>query len=166
MELSGAPYLYTLASLSVTFGGLAVIAIVLRQDSGGHLSETHVLLTRIFVELALLIAVLSMMPVLFFLFRLPEVTVWRFASAVAWLLIAAWSILYAIRRYAVSGQVLSAPVGISITAIFISSIGLLVNVFDLSNVPPAACYAAAPTGLLLVAWGNFIYRLEFFVRAS
>jgi hypothetical protein len=47
MELPGSAYLYTLATLAMTFAGFCAIVIVLRQTTGQHISGFHIVLTRL-----------------------------------------------------------------------------------------------------------------------
>ena len=47
MELLGSAYLYTLATLAMTFSGFCAIVIVLRQTTGQHISGFHIVLTRL-----------------------------------------------------------------------------------------------------------------------
>jgi hypothetical protein len=49
VDLPGSAYLYTLATLSMTFGGFCAIVIVLRQTAGKELSGWHIVLTRLFI---------------------------------------------------------------------------------------------------------------------
>jgi len=48
--IAGSTYLYTLATLSVTFAGFCAIVIVLRQTAGKELSGWHLVLTRLYIE--------------------------------------------------------------------------------------------------------------------
>ena len=50
MELPGSAYLYTLATLSMTFAGFCAIVIVLRQTIGKEISGFHVVLMRLYLE--------------------------------------------------------------------------------------------------------------------
>ena len=47
MELSGSAYLYTLATLSMTFAGFCAVVIVLCQTIGREVSGFHVVLMRL-----------------------------------------------------------------------------------------------------------------------
>jgi hypothetical protein len=46
MELSGASYLYTLATLSITYGGFAALIVIFRQIIGGGVSNYDVFIIR------------------------------------------------------------------------------------------------------------------------
>ena len=64
-------YLYTLASLSVTFVGFSALVIILRQTMGGEMSKLDILITRIFIQLGFIVAGGAMLPALLQLFALP-----------------------------------------------------------------------------------------------
>ena len=62
MELPGSAYLYTLATLAMTFAGFCAIVIVLRQTTGKDISGFHIVLTRIYLESGLFSAAFCMLP--------------------------------------------------------------------------------------------------------
>jgi hypothetical protein len=51
MVLPGSAYLYTLATLAMTFAGFCAIVIVSRQTTGREPSGFHLVLTRLYLEL-------------------------------------------------------------------------------------------------------------------
>ena len=53
MELPGSAYLYTLATLAMTFAGFCAIVIVLCQTVGKYVSGFHLVLTRLYLEAGL-----------------------------------------------------------------------------------------------------------------
>jgi hypothetical protein len=53
MELPGSAYLYTLATLSMTFAGFSAVVIVLCQTIGREISGFHVVLMRLYIEAGL-----------------------------------------------------------------------------------------------------------------
>jgi hypothetical protein len=75
IELPGSTYLYELAFLAIAFVGFSSIVAVLRQ-TGSQLSKIQILLTRSYIEHGLLIAGLSILPMLLNLFGLPYVLMW------------------------------------------------------------------------------------------
>jgi len=159
-------YLDTLAVLAVTFGGFAIIAVALRQDTGARLSKIQVLIIRFLVEISLIAAFLSVIPSLLSLFHLPLSVVWRAASALGLVTIVSWTIAYPMRRHAASGQWFGIIVLLTFLALAVSCAGLLANILDLTTATAGACYALAPTTLLAMIWANFLYRLDLFVRGS
>ncbi|MBV9348843.1 MAG: hypothetical protein JOZ70_14570 [Pseudolabrys sp.] len=157
-------YLYTLASLAVTFGSFAVIAVALRQEIGGSLGKTHLFITRVFIELAILVAVLSILPGFLALIKLQEEHLWRFASVIAAFLILIWSISYPIRRHkAVRAGRFALVVWVNSGLNATAFCSLAVNIVSISDAS-GAFYAAAPTIMMLRLWGNFLHNLDTFVR--
>ncbi len=159
-------YLDTLALAAVTFGGFAVIAVALRQETSAHLTKLQVLIIRFLVEISLIVAFLSLMPSLLFLFRLPAPVTWRAVSVLGLAIILSWAVAYFIRRRAATGQSFHLWVWLTLAAVALSCAGLAANILDLAGATSAACYALAPTTLLTLVWINFLHRLELFVRTS
>ena len=62
MDLPGSAYLYTLATLSMTFAGFCAIVIVLRQTTGREVSGFHIVLMRLHLESGLWAAAFCMLP--------------------------------------------------------------------------------------------------------
>jgi hypothetical protein len=106
MELPGSAYLYTLASLSMTFAGFCAIVIVLRQTTGKDISGFHVVLTRLYLESGLFSAAFCMLPPLLALCGLSATSVWRVSSAIIVIVLLCYGAAYPMRRKAyVTGQV-------------------------------------------------------------
>jgi hypothetical protein len=82
MELPGSAYLYTLATLSMTFAGFSAVVIVLCQTIGREISGFHVVLMRLYIEAGLWAAGFCMLAPLLAAFGLSEATVWRATSAI------------------------------------------------------------------------------------
>jgi hypothetical protein len=159
-------YLYTLATLAVTFGGFAVIAIAVRQVIGGQLGKTHLFITRIFFELAIVVTVVAILPGLLALFKIPEAVLWRLASAIAAVPVIIWSLCYPFRRRTVTGVPWSLVVFVNTTLNAAAVACLAVNIAGVFEHAAGALYALAPTILLVRLWGNFIHNLEIFVRET
>src|SRR5215470_16589303 len=106
MELPGSAYLYTLASLSMTFAGFCAIVIVLRQTTGKDVSGFHVVLTRLYLESGLFSAAFCMLPPLLALCGLSATSVWRVSSAIILIVLLSYGATYSTRR----GAVITGPV--------------------------------------------------------
>ncbi|MGE4610887.1 MAG: hypothetical protein AAED33_05780 [Paracoccaceae bacterium] len=61
MELPFAAYFFALAALSMAFVGFTSVVVVLYQSTGKQLSQLHILLTRLFVELGLMATAFAML---------------------------------------------------------------------------------------------------------
>ena len=80
MEAPGTTYLYTLATLSMTFAGFCAIVIVLRQAIGEKLSGFHVVLTKLYLEAGLGATAFCMLPPMLASCGVPSSVVWRTSS--------------------------------------------------------------------------------------
>ena len=80
MELPGAGYFYTLATLGITFAGFAALLIVVRQTLGTGLSKFHLWVAQFYVKAGLVTCANSMIPPLLFGIGVPEQMTWRAAS--------------------------------------------------------------------------------------
>ena len=100
MELPGSAYLYTLASLSMTFAGFCAIVIVLRQTTGKDVSGFHIVLTRLYLESGLFSAAFCMLPPLLALCGLSATSVWRVSSAIIAVVLLCYGAAYPMRRAA------------------------------------------------------------------
>jgi hypothetical protein len=102
MDLPGSAYLYTLASLAMTFAGFCAIVIVLRQTTGKAISGFHLVLTRLYLESGLFSAAFCMLPPLLALCGLTETTVWRVSSAMIATVLVCSGATYPMRRAAIT----------------------------------------------------------------
>jgi hypothetical protein len=100
MELSGSGYLYTLATLSMTFAGFCAIVIVLRQSIGKEIAGFDVVLTRLYLEAGLWAAAFAMLPPLLAICGLPDATACRASSAIIAIVMVAYGATYPARRHA------------------------------------------------------------------
>jgi hypothetical protein len=83
VELSGASYLYTLATVSITFVGFSVFFILIRQALGQTMSEFDIFLTRNFLQLGFTVAVCALLaPLLSLLEVLGNAFGWPLAPGV------------------------------------------------------------------------------------
>jgi len=92
--------------------------------------------------------------------------VWRAASALGLVTIVPWAIAYPVRRHAASGQWFGTVVLLTFLALAAACAGFLANVLNIAATTAGACYALAPTVMLVMIWANFLYRLDLFVHAS
>lgn len=99
MEIQGAAYLYALAAAAMAFSAFSAIVIVIRQTMGASLTPFQLALTRVFIEHGFYVAFLSFLPMLLAIFEMPHVLTWRICSAAAALILGAWHLDYAFRRY-------------------------------------------------------------------
>ncbi len=77
MELKGAPFLYTLAGLMITFAGFSALLLALRPASGARLSLLDRYLARTVMTHIFVLTAAAMLPALFALYDIQEKWIWQ-----------------------------------------------------------------------------------------
>lgn len=167
MELPGAAYLYTLATLSMTFAGFCAIVIVLRQAIGKGMSGWHVVLMRLYIETGFWAAAFSMLPPLLALCGLPQSVVWRVSSAVIAAVIVAYCVAYPRRRRLMAVEPLPLRRWLPIVVVsMLVVVGVLCNAAGKPFEPGIAPIAVAASWTLACGAGIFIVALTAFWQPS
>ena len=159
MEAPGTTYLYTLATLAMTFAGFCAIVIVLRQAIGEKLSGFHVVLTKLYLEVGtrrgrLLYAATAACIV---------TVVWRASSSVIVAAIVSYGWTYPRRRQLKTLDAL--PVRRWLAIVIGSAaviLGLLSNVAGVPFEPGAGPIAVAATWTLGCGAVVFVLALDAF----
>lgn len=97
-ELPGASYFFALSALAMAFVGFTSVVVVLYQSTGKQLSEFHVLLTRLFVELGLMATGFGMLAPTLHMCGFDLNDVWKISSAVMVVCLGPWLVFYPFRR--------------------------------------------------------------------
>jgi len=100
MEIPAGAYFFALAALSMAFVGFTSVVVVLHHGTGKRLSDFHILLTRVFVELGLMATAFAMLAPTLVLCGLQLDMVWRTSSAIMFLTMIPWLAYYPMRRKA------------------------------------------------------------------
>jgi hypothetical protein len=162
MELAATPYLYVLAALSLSFGSLSSIVVLLRQMVGGTPPPHYVLLFRLVLESSLTNAVAAVLPPLFSLAPTP---LWHLAGAIASLGMLAHFASYPRRRRRVAPDQLMGPAGWGNIAVLVCGPVLLaLDATEIGRLPAGAVYALAFYLRLLASGCPFFANFAFFVR--
>jgi len=149
MELPGSAYLYTLATLSMTFAGFCAIVIVLRQTIGKEISGFHVVLMRLYLESGLWAAGFCMLPPLLAACGVPEPVVWRVSSAIIAVALVAYGATYAKRRRRITAGPLPRARWLPIVAVsMVVIIALIGNVIGIPRAPAVGPIAIAASWTL------------------
>src|SRR5262245_4979155 len=82
MELSGANYLYALATISVTFVGFSALLLVFRETIGGKMTRYDSYFTLSFMQAGFIVIAGGLLPHLLAFYGMSETSVWRAASAI------------------------------------------------------------------------------------
>lgn len=100
MELPGSGYLYTLATLAITYGGFAALFMLFRYDLDRKLAHYDAFVIQGVVQKGFIVAACSMLPPLLAYCDLPHPAIWRISCVVAATLQALFLVSWIARRRA------------------------------------------------------------------
>jgi len=159
MEQPGFGYLYTLATISITYSGFAVLVTVFRQLIGGTLSGFDIFFIRSVLMRSFLLAVFALFPPLLAWFELSPSTIWRISSVVAAVAQGLFILTYPARRRALTSKPLPrSTLANNIFQVFAAAL-LLVNASGLLFKPTGGLFAAALTAFLISAFISYMIAL-------
>ncbi|MEA2876807.1 MAG: hypothetical protein QOF14_2003 [Hyphomicrobiales bacterium] len=161
MELVGATYLYTLATISITFVGFSTLFMIIRQTLGGAMSKFDVLLARNFLQLGFIAVVGSLLPPLLSLFSLHEPTIWRVASLFIAIFPLLFAVTYPTRRFAATGTRMPKLVWSAMFALYVSGGVLLLNAVGRPLAPGPGLFALGVSIIVFSSFQAFLNSLKF-----
>src|SRR5882672_4943871 len=156
MELSGSGYLFTLATLSITFAGFAALTVILRQMAGGGLAEFDVFFIRTVLVRGFMVAGCALLPPLFSLLELSHSNIWRLSSLITAFVQGVFLVTWFVRRRAATSLPISKWSLLVYVGQWFTTIFLLVTAMKIFE-PAAGVFAAGLTAFML--WGFFAYVL-------
>jgi len=169
MELPGSAYLFTLASISITYAGFAALTIILRQIVDGRINDFDVFFISSVVARGLLIASCSLLPMLLALLQISNSSIWRWCSFITAVVQAVFLLVWYVQRRAVASAPLpnwslASYVGQWCAAIFLVAISLN-GIFLEATV---GNFAAGLTAFLLLGFVQYFIglRLSLKVRSK
>jgi hypothetical protein len=160
VELPGASYLYTLATVSITFVGFSVFFILVRQALGATMSEFDILLTKIFLQLGFTVAICALLAPLLSLLDIGQAYIWRIASMISAVSPFIVALTYPRRRFAATGTPMPKTVLFGISSVFVAGLILLGNAFGWPLAPGVGLYACGLTIILSISFLAFLHALE------
>jgi hypothetical protein len=155
--VDAAGYLYTIAAIGMTFAGLSVLTMILRQMLGGQLTKWDSFVTRTWVQLGFMTTFGSILPPLLLLFAPPVPIAWRISSGVMAVMLGAWALTFPRRRLAVNPSRLPLQVVIFLLAMDIAALALAANAIVVPGERLPGIYAAAVTAILTGAGMLFLF---------
>jgi hypothetical protein len=160
VELPGASYLYTLATVSITFVGLSVFFILIRQALGRTMSEFDIFLTRNFLQLGFTVTVCALLAPLLSLLDVRQAYIWRIASMISAVPPCLVALTYPRRRFAATGTPMPKVASFSVAAIFVAGMILLGNAFGWPFASGAGLHACGLTIVLSISFLAFLHALD------
>lgn len=155
MEASG--YLYTIAALGMSFAGLSVLTMILRQMLGGHMTKFDSFVARTWVELGFMITFGSILPPLLGLLEVSTLVVWRISSGLMAFILGWWALTFPRRRLATNPTRLPIPVIIFSAAMDLIALALAANAIAVPVERLPGVYAASVTAILIGAAMLFLF---------
>jgi hypothetical protein len=159
-------YLYTIATVGMTFAGLSVLTMILRQLLGGRLTKWDSWVTRTWIQLGFMTTLGSILPPLLLLFVAPAPMVWRIPSGVMAVILGSWALTFPRRRQAVNPTRLPLEVIIFALAMDIAALALAANAIVVPGERLAGVYAAAVTTILIGAGMLFLFTFVYWYEAT
>jgi len=115
MEVKGMTFLYTLATLMITFAGFSALLLSVRQAAGARLSVLDRYLTKTVIIHIFVLTAGALLPAVLALYDLPEKSIWQVSSVLFGLPMLSLQATYPYRRR----KVIGAPVPPAIMAVFV-----------------------------------------------
>ena len=164
MELPGTSYLYTIATLSITYAGFAAIIVIFRQIIGGGVSSYDIFVIRSVLMRSFIIAFSAMLPPALALFDLSQSAIWRISSLFAALPLGLFTLTFQARRSAVTDRPISKWAIITMGSQTLITIFLLMIALGIFVKPAPGPFVMAITASLLVAANAYLVQLEVMLR--
>ena len=158
-------YLYTIATVGMTFAGLSVLTMILRQMLGGRMTKWDSFVTRTWIQLGFMTTFGSILPPLLILFGPPVPIAWRLSSGLMAVILGSWALTFPHRRQAVNATRLPLQVVIFSLAMDIAALALAANAIVVPGELLAGVYAAAVTAILIGAGMLFLFAFVYWYDA-
>lgn len=164
MDASG--YLYTLATVGMTFAGLSVLTMILRQMLGGQITKWDSFVTRTWIQLGFMTTFGAILPPLLILFGVPAPIAWQISSGVMAVILGSWALTFPRRRQAVNPTRLPLQVVVFSLAMDLAALFLAANAVVVPGELLAGVYAAAVTAIQTGAGMLFLFTFVYWYDAT
>jgi hypothetical protein len=152
-------YLSTIATVGISFAGLSVLTMILRQMLGGQMTKFDSFVTRTWVQLGFMTTFASILPPLLILFGDPAQIAWRISSGIMAVILGGWALTFPRRRHAANPTRLPLQVVIFCLAMDIAALALAANAIVVPVERLAGVHAAAVTAIMIGAGMLFLFTI-------
>jgi hypothetical protein len=159
-------YLYTIATVGMTFAGLSVLTTILRQILGGQMTKWDSFVMRTWIQLGFMTTLGSILPPLVTLFGAAAPIAWRISSGIMAVILGSWALTFPRRRQAVNPTRLPLEVVIYSLAMDIAALTLAANAIAVPGGLLAGIFAAAVTAVLIGAGMLFLFAIVHWYDAT
>jgi hypothetical protein len=150
-------YLYTIAAAGMSFAGLSVLTMILRQILGGQLTKFDGFVTRSWIQLGFMVTLGAILPPLFALLEVSPAVVWRTASVLMAIVLGSWALTFPRRRLATKSTRLPTQVITFLSAMVVIALALAANATAAPVARLPGVYAASVTATLVGAAMLFLF---------
>ena len=150
-------YLYTMAAVGMSFAGLSVLTMILRQMLGGQMTRFDSFVARTWVHLGFMITFASILPPLLALFEVSTPKGWRISSALMAIILGYWALTFRRRRQATNPTRLPIQVISFVAAMDLVALALAANVIIVPDERLSGIYAASLMAVLIGAAMLFLF---------
>lgn len=164
--MDASSYFYTIATVGISFAGLSVLTMILRQMLGGRVTRFDSFVTRTWVQLGFMVTFGSILPPLLALFGAPAPTACRISSGVMAAILGSWTLTFPRRRHATNPMRLPLQVVTFLLAMNTAALALTANAILAPGNLLAAIYAAAVTSILIGAGMLFLFTVVHWYDAT
>ena len=164
MELPGSSYLYTIATLAITYAGFAALIVIFRQIIGGGVSNYDVFIIRTILMRSFIVAFSAMLPPALAFFDLSRSIVWRISSLFAGLVLGLFSVTFRARRRAVTDRPITKWALITIGGQTLIAIFLLMMALGVLVEPAVGPFVISLTATLILSAVAYMGQLDVMLR--
>jgi hypothetical protein len=154
--MDASSYLNTIATLSMTFAGLSVLTMILRQMLGGQITKFDSFVTRTWIQLGFMTAFASILPPLLVLCETPTTMAWRVSSGAMAVILGWWALAFPRRRRAATKTPLPRHVVVFCVAMDVAALVFAANATILPQERLPGIYAGGATLILISAGMLFL----------
>jgi hypothetical protein len=158
-------YLYSMATVGMSFAGLSVLTMILGQMLGGQMNKFDGFVARSWVQLGFMITFGSVLPPLLGLFDVSTLMVWRISSGLMAVILGWWALTFPRRRHAAKPTPLPMQVVIFCGAMDLVALAFAANAFAVPVARLPGVYAASVTAILIGAGMLFLFAFVHWYEA-
>ena len=166
MEIQGAAYLNSLATLSITFVGFSALLIFFRQTAGGGMSKYDNYFVLTFIQTGFIVTVGALLPQIIHSFCMSEALAWRIASGITVIPLLIFVATLPRRRKIVTGTAMPVGIRIPLAIQWLAALLLILNIFGAFWLPSFPLYGTALTIVLITAMVAFLFALGIIFREN
>lgn len=149
-------YLYTIATLSMTFAGLSVLTMIFRQMLGGKTTKFDSFVTRTWIQLGFMTTFASIVPPLLLLCEAPATMVWRVSSGTMAIILGWWALAFPRRRRVATITPIPRHVVLFCAAMDVTALAFAANAIIVPQERLPGIYAGGITAILIGAGMFFL----------